>query len=111
MFGEIKGDGMIIHDKETIDEEIINEIVDRESQDIQNQIIVKTMRCRVSEILGAEMTMEIMECIESAPPDFYETPVVKYLDYLWERHGHKAIAFNCIYIAYPIILSILTITS
>lgn len=55
--------------------------------------------------------MDILECFESAPPDFYETPVIKYLDYLWERHGRKAIAFNCIYIAYPLILSLLTITS
>lgn len=111
MFGEIKGDGMIIHDKETIDEEIINEMVDRESNEIQNQIIVKTMRCRVSDVLGAEMTMEILECMESAPAEFYETPVVRYLDFLWERHGRKAVAFNCIYIAYPLILSLLTITS
>ena len=35
---------------------------------------------------------------------------MKYVDYLWERNKHKAIAFNCIYIIYPLILAMLTIT-
>lgn len=69
------------------------------------------MRCQVSDILGSEITMKILDLIEQAHPDIYDTHIMKYIDYLWERNKHKAIAFNCIYIVYPLILALLTITA
>ena len=61
MFGEILGDGMVIWEKEVVNEDIIDEIVDRDSTEVQNSIIVKTMRCQVSDILGSEITMDLLE--------------------------------------------------
>ena len=61
MFGEIKGDGMYIDDNQVVSKELIDEMVDQESTDVKNAIVIKTMRCQVSEILGAEITIELLE--------------------------------------------------
>ena len=53
LFGEITGDGMIIDESQVVSQDIINDIVDLESEEVQNSIIVKTMRCQVSDILGS----------------------------------------------------------
>ena len=37
--------------------------------------------------------------------------MMKFVDYLWERNYRKALAFNLIYIVYPLILSLITITA
>ena len=53
MFGEIQGDGMIIDSCQQVSQDLINECVDLESEEVQNAIIVKTMRCQVSDVLGS----------------------------------------------------------
>ena len=111
MFGEIKGDGMYIDDNQVVSKELIDEMVDQESTDVQNAIVIKTMRCQVSDILGAEITIELLEQIEGAPSELYDQPIMKIVDYLWVRHYNKALIFNLIYIFYPLILSTITITA
>lgn len=57
------------------------------------------------------MTIDLLEIIEGAPSELYDQPIMKFIDYLWERHYNKALAFNLIYIFYPLILSTITITA
>lgn len=78
---------------------------------MQNSILIKTMRCRCTDILGSQITIDILEQIEGAPSEIFDTPMTKFVDYLWYRHYHKALYFNLIYIFYPLILSIITITA
>lgn len=111
IFGEIRGDGMVIDDSPVVSEEIIDECVDRESEEVQNSVVVKTMRCQVSDVLGSQITIDLLEQIEGAPSEIYDTPMMKFVDYLWERNYRKALAFNLIYIVYPLILSLITITA
>lgn len=68
------------------------------------------MRCQVSDILGSENCIEMLEAIEDTESEVYDSQLMKFIDYLWARHYNKALAFNLIYIIYPLILTIITIT-
>lgn len=61
IFGEIRGDGMVIDGSSEVSDEIIDGIVDRESEEVQNSIVVKTMRCQVSDVLGSQITIDVLE--------------------------------------------------
>ena len=52
-----------------------------------------------------------MEEIEGAEAEICDTNIMKIVDYLWERNYHKARKFNMIYILYPLILSIITLSA
>ena len=69
------------------------------------------MRCQCSDVLGSQVVIDILEQIEGAPNELFDTPMIKFVDYLWYRHYRKALYFNMIYIFYPLILSIITITA
>lgn len=111
IYGEILGDGMVIDEKKIVTKDLMDEMIDQDSSDTQNAIVIKTMRCQISDILGAQMTIDLLEQIEGAPSELYDQPIMKFIDYLWERHYNKALFFNLIYIFYPLILSTITMTA
>lgn len=61
--------------------------------------------------MGSQITIDILEQIEGAPSEIFDTPMTKFVDFMWYRHFHKAFYFNLIYIVYPLVLSIITITA
>ena len=111
LYGEIIGDGMVIDPDLEVKKSIIEEMVDQESTDVQNAIVIKTMRCQVNDVLGAQITIDLLEQIEGAPSELYDQPIMKFVDYLWVRHYTKALIFNMIYVCYPLLLSSITITA
>ena len=69
------------------------------------------MRCQVSDNLGSQLTIDLLEQLEGASSEIYDTPIMKIVDYLWSRNYYKALIFNLIYIVYPLVLSTITITA
>lgn len=83
LFGEIKGDGMMIHGSKVIDEEMIDDMIDQDSEDVQNTIIVKTLRCQVSDVLGSQNCIDLLESIENTDSEVYDTLLMKIIDFHW----------------------------
>ena len=74
---------MVIIESATISDETIDELIDQKSEEVQNSILIKTMRCRCTDVLGSEITIDNLEQIEGAPSEIFDTPMTKFVDYLW----------------------------
>lgn len=88
---------------------MIDEVVNTESSQVENTIIVKTMRTPISDTLGSADNIELMQAIIDAPINFFDSNLVNIVDYMWDKHWWQVIAFNMIYILYPILLSIILV--
>lgn len=90
---------------------MINKVVNQESKRVQNTIIIKTMRVPISDVLGSRDNIELLNVIKDAPSEFYDSYLVRIVDFMWQGHGWKVICFNIMYLMYPITLSIILLTS
>ena len=72
---------------------------------------MKTLRVQISEILGSQENIDLLEKIEGAPSEIYDTACMKIIDFLWEKNYWRVVLFNSIYIIYPIILALITVTT
>ena len=88
---------------------MIDEVVNTESNQVENTIIVKTMRTPISDTLGSADNIELMQAIIDAPINFFDSNLINIIDYMWDKHWWKVIGFNMIYILYPIFLSIILV--
>lgn len=67
------------------------------------------MRVPICEALGSLDNIDLLSAIREAPADFYDSQIVKIIDYMWQSHGWKVIMFNIIYLMYPIMLSLIVV--
>lgn len=65
------------------------------------------MRIPVNDVLGSQDNIDLLMQIKDMPQDFYDSHIVKLIDFMWEQHGWKVICFNLIYILYPISLTLI----
>ena len=67
---------------------------DEDQPVVQNKILVKTLRFKISKHLGAQENMEILDQFQFAPNGIYNTQITQYIDYLWERYFYSVLLFN-----------------
>lgn len=107
IIGEIRASGFLFHNEREVNQDMIESVVNTDSKNVQNSIIIKTMRIPINEVLGSKDNIDLLDQIKDMASDFYDSQIVKIIDYMWEAHGWKVILFNSIYILYPIVLSLI----